>query len=57
MRDKIAHFYFGVDYDIVWNVAKEKLPLIKPKLQKILKDVQASTGKAHRSTPRAQKNS
>ena len=24
MRDKIIHFYFGVDYEIVWNVIKER---------------------------------
>ncbi len=29
IRDKIAHFYFGIDYEIVWNVIKEKLPEIK----------------------------
>lgn len=23
MRDKIAHFYFGIDYEIVWKVIKE----------------------------------
>jgi uncharacterized protein with HEPN domain len=37
-RDKIIHFYFGVDYEIVWKVIKEKLPEIKPKLEKILKE-------------------
>ncbi len=41
MRDKIIHFYFGVDYDIVWNVVKEKLPEIKPMIQKILKEMEA----------------
>src|SRR5258706_16203541 len=24
MRDKLIHDYFGVDYDIVWDVAKTK---------------------------------
>jgi len=24
MRDKIVHFYFGVNIDIVWDVAKKK---------------------------------
>jgi len=23
MRDKIAHFYFGIDYKIVWAVVKK----------------------------------
>lgn len=26
MRDRIIHFYFGVNWDIVWQTAKEKLP-------------------------------
>lgn len=29
MRDKIIHFYFGIDYEIVWKVIKERLPKIK----------------------------
>jgi len=38
MRDKIAHFYFGIDYLIVWNVVKEELPAIKPKIEEILSE-------------------
>jgi uncharacterized protein with HEPN domain len=40
MRDKISHAYFGVDYEIVWKVIKEKLPEIKPSIRKILKETQ-----------------
>lgn len=40
MRDKIAHFYFGVDYDIVWKVIKERLPAIKPDIEKILEELE-----------------
>lgn len=39
MRDKISHFYFGIDYDIVWNVIKERLPEIKPIIEKMLKEL------------------
>jgi uncharacterized protein with HEPN domain len=39
MRDKISHIYFGVNYEIVWKVAKERLPEIKPAIEKLLKDV------------------
>ncbi|MCL4537399.1 MAG: DUF86 domain-containing protein [Nitrospirae bacterium] len=39
IRDKIAHFYFGIDYEIVWKVIKEKLPGIKPAIENILKDL------------------
>ena len=34
-RDKIIHFYHGVDYEIVWKTIKEDLPLLKPKLTEI----------------------
>jgi uncharacterized protein with HEPN domain len=39
IRDKIAHFYFGIDYEILWNVVKEKLPEVKSKIEKILTDL------------------
>ncbi len=39
IRDKIAHFYFGIDYEIVWHVIKEKLPEIKPAVERILNDL------------------
>lgn len=36
MRDKIIHFYFGVDHEIVWKVIKERLPVLKPQLKQML---------------------
>ena len=36
MRDKIIHFYFGVDHEIVWKVIKEDLPILKKELVRIL---------------------
>jgi uncharacterized protein with HEPN domain len=44
MRDKIIHFYFGVDYEIVWKVIKERLPEIKVKTMQILKDLEEREG-------------
>src|SRR4030066_647249 len=40
MRDKISPFFFGIDYTIVWEVIKERLPEIKPTIQKILKEME-----------------
>jgi uncharacterized protein with HEPN domain len=37
MRDKLIHDYFGVDYDIVWDVASKKIPKLKAKIQEIIK--------------------
>ncbi|MBM4271152.1 MAG: DUF86 domain-containing protein [Deltaproteobacteria bacterium] len=41
MRDKITHFYFGIDYKIVWKVVKEELPIMEPTIRKILRELKA----------------
>lgn len=45
IRDKIAHSYFGIDYKIVWQVVTEKLPAIKPAIERMHKTLKAK-GKA-----------
>ena len=40
MRDKVIHFYFGVNWDIVWRAAKETLPQLKEKIEGILNKVE-----------------
>ena len=35
MRDKITHFYFGIDYKVVWAVVKKELPAIEPAIIKL----------------------
>ena len=40
MRDKVIHFYFGVNWDIVWRAAKENLPQLKEKIEGILNKVE-----------------
>ena len=37
-RDKITHFYFGIDYEIVWKVIKDRLPALKEQIKKMLGD-------------------
>ncbi len=39
MRNKIIHEYFGVDYEIVWKVVKEKIPELYVIVQKIIEEV------------------
>lgn len=39
MRDKISHFYFGVDYEIVWKVIKERLPEVKSHIEKLMEEL------------------
>ena len=38
MRDRLIHAYFGVDYDIVWNVLETKLSILQPRLQDLLRN-------------------
>lgn len=37
MRDKLIHDYFGVDYEIVWDVVVNELPRLKGQIYEILK--------------------
>ncbi len=37
IRDKIIHFYFGVNWSIVWSAIKDKLPKLKGKVEELLK--------------------
>ncbi len=32
MRDKLVHQYFGVNWDILWDVVANKLPQLKTQL-------------------------
>lgn len=36
LRDKLIHFYFGINWDIVWSVVKDKLPVLKETVNEII---------------------
>jgi len=36
LRDKLIHHYFGVDWDIVWDVINNKLPDFGEKLKRLI---------------------
>jgi uncharacterized protein with HEPN domain len=38
MRDRLIHDYFGVDYEIVWDAAKNKLPELRRQITDIIKN-------------------
>ncbi len=38
MRDKLIHFYFGVDYRLVWKAITERLPQVKQEIEKALQN-------------------
>jgi len=36
MRNKVSHEYFGIDYEIIWDVASNHLPENKRQLEGII---------------------
>mgnify|MGYP005836743641 FL=1 len=35
LRDKLIHHYFGVDWDLVWDVIQNKIPELEKNLENI----------------------
>jgi uncharacterized protein with HEPN domain len=38
MRDRLIHGYFGIDYDIVWDVVANRVPLLHQEIQQIIRN-------------------
>ena len=38
MRDKLIHFYFGVDHQLVWKTITERLPQVKQEIEKAFRN-------------------
>ena len=38
IRDHLIHHYFGIDYEILWDVIQYKIPELHGNLQLILQD-------------------
>ncbi len=36
MRDRLIQAYFGVDYDLVWDVVQTKIPALNREIERIL---------------------
>ena len=39
LRNKVMHEYFGIDYEIIWDVAKNHLPDNQEQIERILKSL------------------
>lgn len=39
MRDRLIHFYFGINFDLVWHTIKDVIPQVKPVIHKIIEDI------------------
>jgi len=40
MRDRLTHDYFGINYDIVWIVAHDEVPVLLPRLSGLASQLQ-----------------
>lgn len=40
MRDKVIHFYFGIDREAVWLAVKERIPTIKLLIGQVLRELE-----------------
>ena len=38
MRDRLIHDYFGVDYELVWDVVKNRIPELRTAVMRLLND-------------------
>lgn len=38
MRDRMIHFYFGVDHNLVWETIVKRLPEVKPAIKRMLEE-------------------
>ena len=41
MRDNLVHGYFGIDYDLVWTVACEQVPVLADEVIRLIRDEEA----------------
>jgi uncharacterized protein with HEPN domain len=36
MRNRLIHDYFGVDYELVWDVVQHRIPILRVQIASIL---------------------
>ena len=36
MRDRLIHDYFGVDYELVWDVVQNRIPVLRRQIASIV---------------------
>ncbi len=39
LRDVLSHEYFGINYKILWDIIKNKIPELREQIKKIIEDV------------------
>jgi uncharacterized protein with HEPN domain len=38
LRNRVSHEYFGIDYEILWDVATNYIPLNKQQIDKVIEN-------------------
>ncbi len=46
MRNRMAHGYFAIDLDVVWETVQNSLPELEQKIIEVLREVDADNGHA-----------
>lgn len=36
MRDRLIHYYFGVDFELVWDVVYHRIPTLQAQIRSML---------------------
>jgi uncharacterized protein with HEPN domain len=44
MRDNLVHAYFGIDYDLVWTVASEQVPVLADEVTRLISEAEGGGG-------------
>lgn len=39
LRDILIHEYFGIDYELIWNIIQKEIPFLCKQIEDILKDL------------------
>ncbi len=39
LRDILIHEYFGIDYQLLWDIVKNKVPVLASQIEKVLQDL------------------
>lgn len=42
MRDRLIYAYFNVDYDLVWDTAKNRVSIVEKGLEKLIEELSFS---------------
>lgn len=42
MRDRLIHDYMGINYSIVWDVVRNKIPELSDQIAEVIRDEQKS---------------